>query len=93
MSRSPIRVGDHALVRWLQRTGALDVEALRLKLASSLERGMAAAEAIGADEYLILADGLVYVVRGGELRTVLEEDGRHSRVRALAKREAASSPA
>lgn len=97
MSRSPIRITDHALVRWLERSGALDVEAIRTSLAASLARAMAAADAIGADEYLILADGLVYVVRESTLRTVLVEDGRHTHVRVLASRpssggEAASVP-
>jgi hypothetical protein len=77
-----LRVTDHALVRWLERTGAADVDALKAILAGSLARASAAAEQVNAGHYLILADGLVYVVKEGLLITVLEDDGR-SHVRAL----------
>ncbi len=71
-------VTDHALVRWLERSGALDVEAIRGMLARSLGTAGRAAEALGVGRYLILADGLVYVIENGTLVTVLEDDGRHS---------------
>jgi len=80
----PIAVSDHALVRWLERTGAVNVQQLKLILAGSLQRASAAAEKVSAGRYVILADGLVYVVRGGVLVTVIEDDGRNSRIRALA---------
>jgi hypothetical protein len=79
-------ITDHALVRWLTRTGAMDIEALRTLLAASLERACAAAEAIDQDEYLILVDGLVYVVREGAVITVLNEDQRHSHIHNRLKR-------
>lgn len=83
MSGLPIEVSDHALVRWMQRTGLADLEPIREALALSLGRAASAAKVIGTPDYLILADGLVYVVRGGVVTTVLHEDGRHGRVRAL----------
>lgn len=66
-----IHVTDHALVRFLERSGALDVEALRGLIAASLERGRRTAERAGIADYAILADGLTYVIEGGALVTVL----------------------
>lgn len=86
-----IGVSDHALVRWLDRTGALDVEQLRGRLASSLQRGCDAADRLDASEFVVLADGLVYVIKSGTLVTVLDDDGRHSRRRAHAYAAAARS--
>lgn len=73
-----LAITDHALVRWLDRTGALDMEQLRELLAASLERAAEAAERIGGGEYLILADGLVFIVRAGVVITVVPDDGRHA---------------
>jgi len=74
---SDIRVTDHALVRWLERTGAMDLEPLREQIQASLERAASAAEQLEASRYLILADGLVYVVQDDTVVTVLDDDGRH----------------
>lgn len=82
-----IAVSDHALVRWLDRTGLIDLQPIRTAIAASIGRAADAAASIEADEYLILADGLVYVVRNRVLVTVLEEDGRHSHVRMLAAKD------
>lgn len=65
-----IHISDHALVRFLERSGALDVEAVRGALATSLERAHRAAQRVGIDDYEIVADGLRYVVREGILATV-----------------------
>jgi len=83
VTASSVQISDHALVRWMQRTGMIDLEPLRAMLAASIEKAAAAGELLGVAEYLILADGLVYVVRSGVVVTVVNEDGRHSRVRAL----------
>jgi len=74
-----IRVSDHALVRFLERSGAADVDALRGLIARSLERGRRQAERVGIGDYIIIADGLRYVVRGNELVTVLEDSMRRRR--------------
>ena len=87
-----VTVTDHALVRWLERSGALDTEAIRAALAASLDRAVAAASALDTTEFLILADGLVYVVRDGDLRTVLVDYGRRAHVVALAGRKAEAIP-
>ncbi|MBV1917593.1 MAG: hypothetical protein KUG65_05985 [Sphingomonadaceae bacterium] len=79
MGRSgPIRkhglgVTDHALVRWLERSGAMDVEQMREWLASSLDRAAGAAGVLHVTRFNILADGLVYVVRDGAVVTVLTD--------------------
>ena len=80
------RITDHALLRWLERSGALDVEQVRHALDKSLERAMKAAAEIGASHYLIVADGLTYVVRGGNVVTVLRDEGVHDHARRLGDR-------
>lgn len=74
-----IGISDHALVRWLDRTGAMDVEQLRQRLAASLQRACDKAGELDATEFVILADGLVYVVKSDVVVTVLDDDGRNSR--------------
>lgn len=66
-----IHVTDHALVRFLERSGALDVEQLRGMISGSLERGRKVAERAGIADYTITVDGLRYVVVNGNLITVL----------------------
>ena len=68
---------DHALVRWLERTGAMDTEAMRALLAASLERAAKAAAVLDQAKYLILADGMVFVVQDAKVITVMPDDGRH----------------
>ena len=48
MSAGPI-ISDHALLRFLERAGGLDVETIRLMLSRSLERAKKAATGIGGD--------------------------------------------
>ena len=67
-----IHVSDHALVRFLQRSGAVDVEQLRALLAVALERGRKVAERAGGGDFVVIADGLRYVVEDGVLVTVLD---------------------
>lgn len=73
-------VTDHALCRWLERTGAMDVEAMRAMLAESLERAATAAARLDAAKYLILADGMVFVIQDGVVITTLADEGRHAHV-------------
>lgn len=68
-----IGVSDHALLRFLERGAALDVEALRLRLAESLERAHRAALSIGAGDYLIRSNGLLFVVREEVVTTVIQD--------------------
>ena len=81
-----VRIGftDHALVRWLERTGAFDLAPLRAALEASLARAAGAAVKLEAGRFLIVADGLVYVVRDGVVVTVMEDGGPGARARVLA---------
>lgn len=67
------RVSDHALLRFMERAGGMPVETVRHALAASLERAFTAAEAMGGGEFSIAADGFVFVVRGGQVVTVLDD--------------------
>jgi hypothetical protein len=71
-----IRVSDHALVRFLERSGAAEVEPLKLAIAASLDRARRAAAELGRDSFVVIADGLRYVVQDGVLVTVLDERAR-----------------
>ncbi len=75
-----IRVTDHALVRFLERAGGLDVDALRAVLAASLERAATAAASIGARRCTVIVDGLRYVIEDGHLVTVLDASMRFGEV-------------
>ncbi len=72
--RGPI-VSDHALLRFLERAGGLDVEGVRTHLAMSLARAHASAAALGKRDYIIIADGVRYQVCGETVTTVLWQDG------------------
>ena len=61
--RDVIRVSDHALLRFIERAGGLDIETLRAALEGSLKRAVDATGKIGESEAVIFADGLRYVLR------------------------------
>jgi hypothetical protein len=77
-ARPALKVSDHALFRFIERAGVVDVEQLRMALTVALDRAWQAANKLGQDEMLILAGGLVYLVRNGTVVTVMSEDGRHN---------------
>jgi len=81
------RVTDHALVRFLERAGGIDVEAVRLQLEAGLERAHTAARSISDSDYLVNVDGLVVVVRGDAVTTVLDAADPGTRGRNLRCRE------
>lgn len=66
-------VSDHALLRFLERAGELDVEGLRQRLADSLDRAHRAARSISESDYPIRVDGVLFVVRGETVTTVLTD--------------------
>ena len=68
-------VTDHALVRFLERAAGLDVDGLRDTISSSLARSHQAARSLGSENHIVKADGLLYVVRGERLVSVLEDRG------------------
>ena len=84
--RARIEISDHALVRWLERTGLVDFSPIKEALAESLSEAAGAALELGVGEFLILADGMVYVVRDRTLVTAVPEDGRHGHARFLTRR-------
>lgn len=84
--RTRLEVSDHALVKWMERTGLADLGPVREAIAESLSVAAAAAAQLGGGDFLILADGMVYVVRGSVVVTVVPEDGRHHHARFLARK-------
>ncbi|MGW1423641.1 hypothetical protein ACWAT4_26370 [Bradyrhizobium manausense] len=78
----PLRVCDHALLRFIERVGGLDVEGLRRHLAESLGRAAGAADQLGAREMTIAADGNHYVVVKGTVVTVLAPPMKPRRIKA-----------
>lgn len=83
--KAPVHVSNHALFRWLERSGVIEVEALRASLSMALDRAYQAGAAMHQGEFLILAGGMVYVIRDGVVVTCAEDNGSHS---GLAKRAA-----
>lgn len=81
-----IGVSDHALLRFLERAGGLDIEELRARLTNSLLRAHAAARSLGDSDYLIRSDGLLYVVRGATVTTIVEDKSDAGRAATLANR-------
>ncbi|MBW7968155.1 hypothetical protein [Bradyrhizobium sp. BR 10289] len=77
----PLRVCDHALLRFIERVGGLDVEGLRRHLAESLNRAAGAAEQLGQRDMTIAADGFHYVVVKGVVVTVLTPAMKPKRIR------------
>lgn len=77
------RLSDHAVLRFLERSG-VQVEQLRTTLESALDRAGHAAAELEASEYLIVVDDLTFVVRGGTVTTILPEGSPGARARALA---------
>lgn len=66
-----ITISDHALLRFLERAGGFDVEPLREQMAAALARAGEAAREIGGGHYLIVVDGMRFVVRDDTVVTVL----------------------
>jgi hypothetical protein len=70
-STTTIRVSDHALLRFLERAGGLDVEVLRASIAASLARAHAAAAAMGADDMVVIeGSGLRWIIRDNVVVTL-----------------------
>lgn len=70
--RRSVRVCDHALLRFIERVGGLDVETMRSSLEASLKRSVTAASKIGCREVVVVADGNKYVIVDGVVVTVLD---------------------
>lgn len=70
--RRPVRVTDHALVRFLERAGGMELEPLRQMLAQSLDQAVDVAKQLGETKVTVIGGGLRYVVCNGVLVTVTE---------------------
>ncbi len=68
-----IHITDHALVRFLERAGGLDVPALRRQLSDALGRASRCAEQIDAKNFSVKSDGLTFVVMEGNCVTVMDK--------------------
>ncbi len=75
-----LRVSDHALLRFIERAGGLEIEALRAKLEGSLKRAASAADLVSGGDYTIAADGLLYVVTNGTVVTIKPRPGHKARL-------------
>lgn len=74
-------ITDHALLRFLERGGGMDVEGLRTALSASLARAHHAACQLGEEEYLVKVGDSTFVVRDGSVTTVqfTSNSGAHAR--------------
>lgn len=70
--QTSLRVSNHALLRFLERAGGFDVEALRESIEGSLKRAVSAAAEIGTGDLIVNADGLQYVICNGVVVTVTD---------------------
>jgi hypothetical protein len=81
-----VPVSDHALIRFLERVGGMDVESVRMSIQVGLARAASSARALGDMDYVIKMDGHLYVVRNDIITTVLNpEDGDGRRTQALGR--------
>lgn len=66
-----IPVSDHALIRFLERVGGMDVESIRMSMQMGLSRAATVARGMGDANFVIKIDGNQYVVRDDIVTTVL----------------------
>lgn len=78
-------VSDKALLRFLELAADLDIAGLRNSLNASIARAHTDARTVSKSDYLIKADGLIYVVRGDAVTTVTEDKEPIGRAAVLAK--------
>lgn len=76
-----LTVSDNALLRWMERTGAIDANAMKSLLAKSLSRAWHAARTMSQSDFIVLVDGMAYVIRDDTVVTVLDENNRFRRSR------------
>lgn len=76
-------VSDHALLRFIERSGLAEVEPLRLALGQALRRGHEAARAMSASDHLITVGGHVFLIKGETVVTVMEATTPASKARVL----------
>ena len=74
------RMTDHAMIRFLERGGGVAIEEMRESIEASLARAHEAARTMSTHDYLVRIDGLVFVVLGEKVTTVLPDihPGQHA---------------
>jgi hypothetical protein len=70
-SRAGLKVSDHAVIRYLERTGAFDADAIRAEINDLIEDGQSFAKVDGVWH---AESGMVFVVDGESVVTVLSAE-------------------
>ena len=68
-----IHISNRALVRFVERTGLASFDGIRTHLSQSLERARASAAELDSDSFVVVADGLRYIVEDGVLVAVHDQ--------------------
>lgn len=77
-----IHISDHAVLRYLERTGRVDVVGIRADLAKRIDLCAAAAVRIGiSGTYAVRIDGVKLLIVGSTATAVTALPGRKSRER------------
>jgi hypothetical protein len=78
----PVKITDHAVLRYLERTGQIDVDAVRAEIEAKVARGIAAGVSLGPGMFKVVMPGAVFVVVDGRVVTTLSPEMRpHGRRR------------
>lgn len=67
--KQKIKISDGALVRFLERTNAVDVDAIRAQMAAPLEAACTAAGTINVGSFAIKNQGWFFQFRSGHIMT------------------------
>lgn len=65
------RLSDHALLRFLERAGGFDVEAVRKAVEAAFDRAAQLAAELGERDYTVIVGDHRYFVRDGVIVTLL----------------------
>lgn len=79
-------ISDHAILRFLERGGGLDIDQLRGAISAALARAHGAARSISQGNYTVKVDGIVFVVCEDTVVTVYGEERGTSQKRSRAPR-------
>lgn len=60
-----IKISDHAVIRWLERSGLVDIEAVRRDITNSLQPAFSAAAKVGASNFVIRRERWRYIFKDG----------------------------
>jgi len=80
------KISDRALIRFLERSGGVELEQLREQLSQSLARAHNAARSMGTCDHLVKVGGSTFVIRGDTVTTVLQTSDPRDQAREIGKR-------